>query len=240
MPGPKLGRFICNRWPVTQVLSVSTCPNGLFPRQYTAVPPGMYEPEIPILGVYGSNVPDPSGGDGGQAILIAPGYVNWALGRNGWRVQVRYITGWPHTCLTQAGTAGALTMAVDDICGWAPVLSPQGVTQGATGLVYDSLGGGQESVTCIGAVPAIPGAVSGPGTLSLAAPTNYAHQPGIMVSTMPETVIWGTAMLCAADAITRGAQATTITTTGGRQQMATPDWLCKQAENRIRSLRRTV
>lgn len=241
VPGPKLGRFIASRSPVTQVLSVATCPNATFPRVWTPVPAGNFEPEMPILGVYGSNVPDPSGGDGGQGILIAPGYVNWCLGRKGWRIKTQYVSGWPHASITAAGTAGSLTMVVDDITGWAPVLSPQGVTQGATGLVYDALGGGQEAITCIAASPATAGAVSGPGTLTLLTPANYAHNAGIMVSALPESVIFATAMLAAADAITRGAQATTISTTGtGRQQKATPDWLCEMAEHRLKKYRRIV
>lgn len=230
--GPQNARAVCSRWPVAQVLAVSTCPNGTWPRVFTPVPAGNFEPEIPVMGLYGSSVPDASGGDGGQAVLIAPGWVNWAAGRRGWRVKVTYIAGWPHACVTTAGTAGALSLAVDDCTGWAPAT---GSTTGAAGIVYDALGGGQEAVTCTAAT-----ATAGPGTITLASPLSYAHAAAVMVSALPQAVIWATAELAAADAITRGAQATTIQTMGGKQQAATPDWLCKSAEYRLTRYRRTI
>ena len=51
---------------------------------------------------------------------------------------------------------------------------------------------------------------------------------------MPETVIWATALLTAEAALARGATATTIQTTGGRQQMG-----MRPLEAEARQLRHT-
>jgi len=46
------------------------------------------------------NVPP---GDGGQAILVAPGWLSWWWGgRQGITIEVTYTSGWPHTSLTAA------------------------------------------------------------------------------------------------------------------------------------------
>ena len=130
-------------------------------------------------------------------------------GRNRFRVAFTYISGWPHTSLTAAAAAGASTIGVDDCTGWL-LTGTNGETVGAAGIVYDAMGGGQEPVTFTAA-----SATTGPGTLTLSSPLHYAHAPGIMVSALPQTVIWATALLAGEAALTRGATATTIQTTGG-------------------------
>ena len=57
-----------------------------------------------------------------------------------------------------------------------------GAPIGAAGVIYDALGGGQESIAVTAA-----SVTSGPGTLTLSSPLNYAHGAGIAVSAMPET-----------------------------------------------------
>ena len=225
------GRIILTRWPVTQVLSLQVCPNSVWPRQWTTVPAGYYEPEFPVPGLYGTSAPS-GAGEGAQSIIVAPGYITWDLGRQGWRVKVTYIHGWPHTALTAAANAGDSTIAVDDCTAWAP---PSGSTVGAAGIVYDALSGGQESVTCTTAT-----ATSGPGTLTLASPLAYAHSAGIMVSCLPQGAIWATALLAGAAALTRGATATTIQTTSGRGQMASRGGLEEQAHHMLKALRQTI
>lgn len=225
------GRIILSRWPVTQVLSVQTCPNQVWPRQWTALPAGSYEPEFPIPGLYGTSAPS-GAGEGAQSILVQPGYINWCLGRQGWRVRINYIHGWPHAILTADAAAGAGTISVDDCTAWAP---PSGSATGAAGIVYDALGYGQEPVTCTAASVA-----AGPGTLTLASPLTYAHTAGIMVSALPQGVIWATALLAAAAALTRGATATTIQTTGGRSQRSPGGGLEDQAKDLLKALRQTI
>jgi len=227
----KNSRFVCSRGPVTQVLAVSVCPNDVWPRQWTPVPAGSYEPEWPVPGLYGTSVPAGSG-EGGQSILIQRGWINRRLGRYGWRMKVTYIACWPHACLTAAVIAGAGTIPVDDCTAWAP---PAPGLPGAYGIVYDALGGGQEAVSCTAA-----SAVSGPGTLTLASPLAYGHAAGIMVSALPQTAIWAAALLAGEAALMRGATATTIQTTSGRQQTVTGSILRQQAQDMLAPYRVTV
>ena len=237
------GRFIAARWPVTQVTNVQVAPNSGWPRQWTVLPAANYEPEFPVDGLYGASVP--SAGAGGQSILFAPGWMNWGYGggfswpggqvsgRYGFRVSATYLSGWPHTCLTQAGTASTQSLAVDDCTGWV-ITGTTGGTIGAAGVIYDALGGGQESVVCTAA-----SAASGPGTLTLESATSFAHGPGIVVSAMPPSVIWATALLAGQAALARGATSTTIQTLGGRQQQAMHPWEA-QARQLLSTFRRTV
>ena len=80
---------------------------------------------------------------------------------------------------------------------------------------------------------------SGPGTLTLSAALNYAHGALIAVSAMPESVLFATALLAAQAALTRGATATTIQTTGGRQQMGMHP-LEAEARALLSTFRRTI
>lgn len=238
------GRFICARWPVTQVLGVQVSPNTSWPRQFTALPAGNFEPEYPVDGLFGAGVPSASGG--GQAILFAPGWVGWPggtgfswpggqiTGRKQYRVSVNYISGYPHTSLTAAGTQGATTIAVDDCTAWI-LTGTNGQTIGAGGIIFDAQGGGQEPVQCTAAT-----ATTGPGTLTLASGLQYNHAAGRVVSAMPNSVIWATALLTAKIALTRGATATTIQTTGGKQQQTSMHPLEAQARGLLNAFRRTI
>ena len=219
------GRIIMSRWPVLSVQSVSVCPNSVWPRVFTPVPAGNFEPEFPAQGLYGSSAPDGSGGDGAQSILVAPGWINWRLRREGGRVKVQYTAGWPHSCVASPATATATTLAVDDCTAWP----------GAAGIIYDALAGGQEAISCLSA-----SATAGPGTLTLASPLSYGHAAGIMVSSLPQSAIWGSAELVGASALTRGATATTIQTTAGRAQMSSPGLLDDLACKRLKPYRRTI
>lgn len=240
------GRFIAARWPVTQVTGMQVSSNSTWPRQWTVLPAGTFEPEYPVDGLYGAAVP--SSGAGGQAILFAPGYVNWCggatspfgqwpggqlSGRKGFRVSATYISGWPHTSLTAPVAAAATAVPVDDCTGWL-LTGTSGETVGAAGVVYDAMGGGQEPVVCTAA-----SAASGPGTLTFAAGLQYAHGQGIVVSAMPQSVIWATALLAGKAALTRGATATTSQTTGGRQQPGMHP-LEAQARQLLATFKRTV
>ena len=202
--GSRNGRMILTRWPILQIISVQVAPNNVFPRQWTTLPAGYYDIEHPVSGLYGSIAPSASGGDGGQSIVISPGYVNWGNGRNGVLLRVTYINGWPHTSLTAAASpvgSGTQTIAVDDCTGWA--ITGEFGQQGAAGIIYDS--GQQETVQVTAA-----SATSGPGTLTLASPLTFTHQSGVMVTTLPQSVI--EAMICfsVAEAQIRGATSTTV------------------------------
>lgn len=210
------------RGPVLQVTSVAKCLQITFPRVWTPVAPSLASPALPIVGMYGTSSPADSG-EGGQNVLLAPGVVDWLRGRNGWRVQVGYSNGWPHTSLTAQAPAGSLTLTVDDVTGWAPI-TPGG--PGAVGTLFDA-GALQEAVTVTAA-----SATSGPGTLTLASPTGFPHNAGVMCSTLPWQVHWATALFVGAQALTRGATTTTIHATGGgsAQGSNAPSELASEAE----------
>lgn len=224
-----VARCVLSRSPILQITSVQVAPAATFPRAWTTVPAGSYEPEIPVLGVYGSSSPADSA-DGGPGFYLAPGYVTKSLGRNGYRIQVSYVNGWPHTSLTASASAGANTVQVDDCAGWAPV-TPGG--QGAVGIIYD--GGLQEAVTVTAA-----SATAGPGTLTLSANLFYTHNKGVMLSTMPPQVRWACALFAGSQALTRGATTTTIHATGGGSSAgsAAPEALAAEAELALGPFRR--
>ncbi len=222
-------RCLMSRAPILQITNVQVAVDSLFPRQWMTVPAGSYEPEVAVLGVYGSSSPADSA-DGGQAIRIMPGYMGWDQGRDGYRVQITYVNGWPHTSLTVKAIVGSNTIQVDDCTGWAPV-TPGG--QGAVGIIYD--GDLQEAVTVQSA-----SAASGPGTLTLTQPVGYTHNPGVMLSTMPPQIRWACALLAASQALTRGATTTTIHSTGGGSASGSkaPEELASEAELILSPFRR--
>jgi hypothetical protein len=233
--GSGLGRMVLQRWPVTQIISVQVAAAASFPAQWTTVPAGYWWIERPPMGLYGTNAPS-GAGEGGQAVLISPAYINWCNGRNGLRVQVQYLHGWPHAGFTAAGTASAGSIVVDDCTGWAPPPSTSGAipTSGATGVIYD--GASQEVIQCTAAT-----ATAGPGTLTLASPLNYAHSALTMVSALPANAIWASALFAAADALTRGATSTVVKALPGRSGGATgADELRIDGEMKLRPYRVTV
>jgi hypothetical protein len=229
-------RMILQRWPILQVLSVQVAANAVFPRQWRSLQSGMWDIEWPPIGIYGTNAPS-SAGEGGQSIVLAPGTTSWCLGRQGYLVRVSYINGWPHTGLTAGVNAGSTQIQVDDCTGWA-IQSEATLVTGATGTVYDS--GAQEVIQVTAA-----SATAGPGTLTLASPLTFNHDAGVMVSTLPQSVIWATILLCTSIALTRGATATTIQTIpGGGGSGGTgakePSDVAGEAELLLNPFRRTI
>lgn len=204
--GSRNGRIIMQRGPVLNVVSVEVAAANQFPHQWVTVPPGSYEPEYPPIGVYGSSAPS-AGGEGGQAIIIAPGYINWCNGRQGIIVRVRYYNGFPHCGLTAAAAVGDTVLQVDDCTAWATTTPFSGVT-GATGTVYDS---GQQELVQVTATSV----TAGPGTLTLATPLVFAHAKSVVVSTLPQSVMWANILLASGMAMTRGATSTTVQTIPG-------------------------
>ncbi|MGW7001428.1 hypothetical protein ACWGCW_01025 [Streptomyces sp. NPDC054933] len=223
-------RLLLSRPPVVQVISGQWTPATAFPAQWTAIAASQFRIEKPLMGVYGTSTPGGSG-EGGQAVLLAPGVVNWAFGRQSCDVEVTYLNGWPHASLTAAATKGAQTLTIDDVTGWT----------GAAGTMHDAAG--QEAISVTAVTPSTTGALSGPGTLTLAAPLNYAHQPGVLVTTLPGTVIQATIMFATSQALIRGATATTVQALpGSRSSSGTrgPDDLIAEARQMLQPYRRAV
>lgn len=225
-------RAILSRWPVLSVTKVQVCPNNLWPRTFTTLPTGWAEPEVPPIGLYNSVAPA-SDAQGGQAILIGPGYIDWSLGRNGFVCQISYINGWPHCSLTVAANAGDTTVTVDDTTGWA-ITSYQGIT-GATGVWKDS---GQQETSHVSSSST----TSGPGVLTLSSPLNYPHQAGTIFTTMPAAIEQACILFCTAEALVRGATSTTIHDIGGHAQSSDGDMsgLNSEAELLCHPYRRTI
>ena len=51
---------------------------------------------------------------------------------------------------------------------------------------------------------------SGPGTLTLSSALKFTHQPGVMVTTLPQSVIDAMILFSVAEALIRGATSTTV------------------------------
>jgi hypothetical protein len=195
-------RLLLSRSPVLSVVSGQVSSAAAFPRSWQTIAANQFEVEQALIGVYGTTAPGSSGG-GGQAVLLAPGWVTWLFGRLSSRVQVTYINGWPHAALTGAAAAGASTLTVDDITGWT----------GAAGNISDSAF--QEFVSVTAVTPTTSGAISGPGTLTLSSALVYGHDKGTLVSTLPASVVQAAIYLCVGQALTRGATATTVQAISG-------------------------
>lgn len=193
-------RVVLQRWPILSIQAVQVSPNT-FPRSWTTVPTGFYDIEHPVIGLYGTSAPS-AAGEGGQSIIIAPQYASWCRGRHGFWIKVQYVNGWPHTSLTAPSLAGATALAVDDCTGWATVSEALGGT-GVVGVIYDA---GSQEVAQVTAASV----TAGPGTVTLAQPLTYAHAAGVLFTSLPASVMWAVTELGAAEALTRGATATTV------------------------------
>jgi len=231
--GAQNTRIILSRWPILAVTGVKTCPNNLWPRTWTALPAGYFEPERPPIGVYGSISPGGSA-EGSQVVIVGGGYINWCYGRNGWAVEVSYLNGYPHCSLTAPALAGAMSVQVNDCTGWA-ITNYYGTFTGATGRVVDS--GAQEAVHVTTA-----SVTAGPGTLTLSSPLNYNHAAGTILTTMPASVEQACIYFATAEALTRGATSTTIHSVGGAAQSSSGGAreLIEEGELLIHAFRRTI
>ena len=227
--------MVLQRWPITQIVAVNVAASAGFPTQWTAVPDGYWRIERPPMGLYGTNAPS-GAGEGGQAVLIAPSYVNWCNGRNGLRVQVQYLHGWPHAGLTTPGHRRHLVARGGRLhrLGARASNSAANSTRARPG----------SSTTAPARKPSPappPRRQPGPGTLTLASPTTYAHNAGVMVSALPANVIWSSALFTGADALTRGATTTTVRSLPGHAGGACgADELRIDAELKLRPYRVTV
>jgi hypothetical protein len=190
-------RFRLSPWPILQLLSGQVSPAGCNPPQWTTIPASAMITEHAGLPQTGTIVPT-SAGPGPTAALIAPGYVSWGNGRKGYLVRLTVINGFPVAGIDTASVVGATSLHVDDITGW------WNGTAGARGTIYSSPH--REVVVVTDAYPdgGAPGPAtniggSGPGTLVLSAPLQFAHDPAvgslttadqrILLSSMPAALI---------------------------------------------------
>lgn len=199
-----VARVMLSRWPVTEILAGRVSPRATIPRSWSSVPVtamALEDPPITLL----SPVVEGAAGAGGNAVLVAPGYVSWAAGRNGYTFECSYLNGWPHAGVTASVAAGAQSVDVDDVTGMA----------GATCFFYD--GATTETVTVssatatsLVALPAGGTVQAGPGTVTLASPLVYGHAQGTVVSALPQDIIWASILLAACQVLSEGATAVAI------------------------------
>lgn len=213
-------RWILSRGPVTEILAAQTSAN-ILPPSWNQVTNGQWRIERPVIGMYGSYLPGGSGGSGGQTIYLGAGWGGWNLGRNGWLFSCTYTNGWPHAGLTTSAIAGATTLTVDDVTGFA----------GASAFIYDGTDSESIQVTSVTAVSnmTLPNgggtAPAGPGTLTLASPLAFAHTGAVpaevVVSAIPSDVLWATVQAGMIQALDSGITSVSIqnvpggSTTGG-------------------------
>jgi hypothetical protein len=199
-----VARVMLSRWPITEILGGQYSPRATIPRSWSPIPVTAMAPEDPPI-TYLSPVVEGAAGAGGNAILIAPGYVSWANGRNGFTAEVAYLNGWPHAGVTDTADKDTATVSVDDVTGMA----------GASCFFYD--GSATETVTVTSAVATTPvplpmggTAQAGPGTLTLASALAFEHQPGTVISALPQDIAWAVILLAAAQVLSEGATAVAI------------------------------
>jgi len=132
-------------------------------------------------------------GTGAYSVELAPGVVTWAYGRGAYQVSVQYVNGWPHALLTQPCTAGATSLALDEVTG----------AVGSQLTVYD---GANTEVVAVSASSA----ESGAGTVTLAAATQYGHAAGVLASALPGAVQEACFLLARFQAMTRGTTAVAV------------------------------
>jgi hypothetical protein len=208
-----LARLTMQRWPVLSVLAISVSPNSAMPRTWTTLPSQAYDVERPVIGIYGSSAPS-AAGDGGQGILVASGYVDWSLGRNGYRIAVSYLNGWPHTSLTQNASSGATTLHVDDVTAFT----------GASATIFDGANTEAVTVTSVAATTNLVLPISGlsvpagPGTLTInGGGLLNNHGANVVVSSLPQDILWATILAATAQALESGIDAIAIQNVNGSQ-----------------------
>ena len=190
-----IASLVTRRWPVTDVSAVQVSQSRNFPPEWTLVPAGQYRIRHPVItSAANGPVTTPSGGN---VIDVAPRYITWDYGRAGQQVMTSYTSGWPHAGTTGAALAGDMSLAVDDVTGWA----------GFTGFAYDGTFTEPVTVTSVAATtPAvlegIGGTVqAGPGTLTLASPLTSGHDAGTVISALPATVIHAAVLAATVEAL---------------------------------------
>lgn len=192
-------------WPVIAVLGARMTPAGAFPRTWTSIPSAALDVGEPSAQFVGASSIPSGAGDGMNQVLIAPGYIDWINGRWGYTVQIAYLNGWPTAGIDQSAAAGATSIHVDDVTGFA----------GSRPQIWDA--GSSETVTVISVAADNPVDVlpdvsvqTGPGTLTLASPgLAYSHNgsspASAVIAAMPDVVREAAYYFAAAESMQRGS-----------------------------------
>lgn len=228
-------RFRLSHWPIISLIGAQVSPASAAPPNWTTVPATALVTEHQGLPLFGTIVPD-GAGPGPTAALIAPGYVDWSMGRKGYLVSVTSLNGFPICGIDQPAAAGSTSLHVDDITGW--FVTGLG---GARGTIYDPPF--REQVTVSALTPDTVGLSAGPGTLTLANPLQFTHTPKvgstleadqrILLSSMPSALLQAGYYLATHYGLIRGSSAavmqasrsSTVSTVKGAM-----DWYARAAE----------
>ncbi len=206
-----LARFIVSRWPVSSVVSAQYTASGTVPPQWTAIPLNQMFIQTPNFVTSGISS---TGGTGSYAIMIGGGNLTWFAGRNGYRVQIQYVNGWAHAGIVENAAAGSTTLSVDD-CAGMMVWDVSNTLTGISMWIYD--GANTELVTVESTT-----ATYGPGTVTLAAPTQFGHNgtavESIVMSALPEDIQQAAILHASYQALVRGATAITVQAMPGSEQ----------------------
>jgi hypothetical protein len=210
-------RFRLSNWPIVQIVAAQVSSADSVPPTWTTIPMSALMTEHAALPLTGSIIPSGSG-PGPTAVLIAPGYVDWSNGRNGFLISMTTINGFPSCGIDVTAHVGTSSLHVDDITGWWDG------SNGALGSIYDPPY--REPVLVAGATPDVAGEVSGPGTLLLSQPLQFSHVPNvgglyqadqrILLSAMPPSLIQAAYYLATYYGLIRGATGAVVQAARGQ------------------------
>lgn len=235
-----IGHLLASRWPILSVIGAQVSPASAFPPSWQVLPANSVRPGSGVISAYGATTPG-TGAQGPVQLDIAPGWIGWWAGRNGTRLQVAYINGWPHAGLTATANANTSTLAVDDVTAFL----------GAAPFIYD--GANTEQVTVASVTPNAYATVMGvqvpvgPGTVTLASPLAYTHtvtagQDNVLVSAMTADIQQANILLCASMALEAGIEGIVISDVhgGGQSSGGGVEHLQVQAEVILNSYKRAL
>lgn len=196
--GTRIGVTYLSGWPVagiTPAASPSGTVTGTFPNTTTVTGLSVTAGIAPGAPVTGEGIPE-----GTTVVSINTGAESLVLSNP--------APAAGEVALTIGYAPGATTLNVDDVTAW---------TLGISGEIAD--GTYTESVTSTAAVANAPAGQltpQGPGVVTLASPTVFAHRPGRALTAMPYTLRWVALLGVKAQALERGATALTSQGAPGR------------------------
>jgi hypothetical protein len=194
-PHTGIAGLVTRQSPVTAINAIQVSEARCFPPNWTLIPPSQARIRTLVLQP-ASGVPV-YGCSGGNAIDIAPGYIDRRHGRGHWLVADSYTSGWAHTSLTAAANAGENTLEVDDVTGWA----------GWTGFLLDAQATEVSSVVDVSATTPVmlPGlgctVQAGPGTVTLSSGLENNHAAGAVFTAVPLGALQAAALTAAVIAL---------------------------------------
>lgn len=230
-----LASMLVSRWPVIDIIGGQVAYAAVLPPVWSPIAGNQMRTRTNISSPYGTSAPGADAAGPAQ-IDIAGGMVSWCSGREAYRLQIAYTNGWPHSSLVSDVETGVTELPVDDVTAY----------RGASAFVYD--GASTEVVQVLSVVADMPVTTMGvavpvgPGTVTLAAPTAFAHTAGIVVSAMPQVVFWAAILLAAAEVMTEGAVSYSIQSVRGSTGSTDHDQegLRKMAHTLLKPYRRVI